>query len=694
MLEPYVSSWFNNGTGTSSAPNDYLRYTMFTNIRSQFTSANAGRPSVTFPAIGGASCSQIYGFENPANGLSDYATQYYTGFNVSYLGARSAIHGIVGSDLNTSGNIGITNVARNNFGCYSASAPVINQNSTVTNNYGLQGYTPNGPGTSTGPGTDGTNANVINVTSFSGNTLTLNTDHMIRQILPGITRIQLSNMSNSADNGNYYIISWPNTTTLTLANAATDFVVQNTTLSSTIASNDASFTVASVANWNSGPPWIVNIAGELVSCTTLASNTFSGCTRGFGTGLPAAGHNAGSAVGIGGGTITFSNGDTKNMSSLTAKQLNACTNPASGNPGVVCGDNFSYTGSLDQTILNHRGMTFTISGTSNSSLNSRTFYYNVENPGPVGQTFMNFYRELPNGSSTSGTATIIADQNYVPGRQGGTISFFDPDTSFAGQIAGFYERGAGTRVYSIAFNWNGYGDNGGILNGSSPNQSTLFNYTCIDASCGAVQAYSHPHWRNLYQAENFHAVAMANILHQRLAPYWLTTSLNSPDYGANFECTARSGARGNSLGCMNTTNAPQTLTVTLTPYLQNGQQIGQFIANSAAILFSTLAAGTNTVTVTVPIAGEAVWVFPVTFAGEFQQPTISARLADVPNASTVVVEYGYDQFRLDTAFNTVTCGTGAACLLPVDRNIGPVYYRLFYLNSAGAVIATGDIEVL
>jgi hypothetical protein len=43
-------------------------------------------------------------------------------------------------------------------------------------------------------------------------------------------------------------------------------------------------------------------------------------------------------------------------------------------------------------------------------------------------------------------------------------------------------------------------------------------------------------------------------------------------------------------------------------------------------------------------------------------------------------------------YQTQDCGNAANCLLNVDRSIGTVFYRLVYLNSSNAVIATSDLQ--
>jgi hypothetical protein len=298
------------------------------------------------------------------------------------------------------------------------------------------------------------------------------------------------------------------------------------------------------------------------------------------------------------------------------------------------------------------------------------------------------FRELPNGSSTSGTATVIADQTFILGRNGSTQLAQDPDAGFAGQIYNMILRGAGTRIYGIWANVQGYNPEGGFV-GAGPGSVATFNDTTIQGQ----QLYLHPHWENYYGRPNFHAIALANLLDQRIASYSLTASLPTPDYGAAWECTARKGTKGDMLACLNITNNPQTAAFTLTPHLVSGQQIVQFLANSQAIQLSTISAGTTTRSVTVPQGGVVVFLFPNAFSTELQQPVISVRLDDVANASKIAVRYGYDQYLLDKGDVMQDCGTGA-CQLLADRNIGPIFYRLIYLNSSGGVLAISDVQEL
>ena len=66
-------------------------------------------------------------------------------------------------------------------------------------------------------------------------------------------------------------------------------------------------------------------------------------------------------------------------------------------------------------------------------------------------------------------------------------------------------------------------------------------------------------------------------------------------------------------------------------------------------------------------------------------------LSDIANATKIAVRYGYDQYVLDAGNTVFDCGIGS-CTLPVDQQIGPVFYRLIYLGANGNVLAISDVQ--
>jgi hypothetical protein len=501
-------------------------------------------------------------------------------------------------------------------------------------------FSPNAPlygylsGTSTnygfqgGPTSPCTPANAstcgLAVSSFTGNTITFSSPHGLSTIIPGVSRVTLSGMSTTADNRSYYVISTPTATTMTVAMAATNFTATGAGGTITFSPSGASYTLA-------------------------ASNAT-------------------------GGTV------------------GTCNNVANGTGGTICSDTFS-TSTLHTDLPTHRGETATMTGVgagtgSYTTFNSTSFYYLPENGSTVTTTFGNHWRQIPVGSSTSGYAIIVPDNNAVIGRSGTTQGISDPPSVYASI---FYELGmriAGYRLYNQALNTNGTNPAGGFTTAGFQNNAVLG-----DTDGGRNQLYLHPRWENYLSVPNFHAAALANQFINSRQSLILTTSMNSPDYGRRFECFARSGSAGNAMWCVNMTNATQTIArVNTSAYLESGQNFIQWSLAQNGNAFSIVTAGTASLTnVVVPAGGTMFLEFPATYAGYLQQPTISAGLADVTNATDIVVRYGYDPYLI-AAGNVTQHFNGASSLtLNADRNIGPIYYRLIYLNSSGAVLATSDI---
>ena len=106
--------------------------------------------------------------------------------------------------------------------------------------------------------------------------------------------------------------------------------------------------------------------------------------------------------------------------------------------------------------------------------------------------------------------------------------------------------------------------------------------------------------------------------------------------------------------------------------------------------------GTTGETLTLGPDEKILILFPLNFVAELNQPVVSVRLADVSNAAKVVVRYGYDPYTLDASTDAVfDCSDmSAGCTLPVDRNIGPIYYRVIFLSASGAPLAMGDVQTL
>jgi hypothetical protein len=147
---------------------------------------------------------------------------------------------------------------------------------------------------------------------------------------------------------------------------------------------------------------------------------------------------------------------------------------------------------------------------------------------------------------------------------------------------------------------------------------------------------------------------------------------------------------------VNFSDSPQTRNVDLTSCAVANQPTIRYMTSWNGIAISTIAAGaTMDFNAVFPAASAGIYICSNNAAAEYSPPTLSVRLADVASSSKIVVRYAYQPFLLtQTTSNTVDCSTGAACLIPVDRNIGPTYYQIIYLSSSGQVLATSDVQTM
>jgi hypothetical protein len=124
-----------------------------------------------------------------------------------------------------------------------------------------------------------------------------------------------------------------------------------------------------------------------------------------------------------------------------------------------------------------------------------------------------------------------------------------------------------------------------------------------------------------------------------------------------------------------------------------GQRKIRYLSDYTGIQVSALANGVTSDTPAMTPGGTVAYLCPQNFAAELEQPTISAGLVDVANATRIVVRYTYLPFWVDNGTAIMDCGSGT-CALPVDRRIGPVYYRLIYLDSNSKILAVSDVQTL
>jgi hypothetical protein len=198
---------------------------------------------------------------------------------------------------------------------------------------------------------------------------------------------------------------------------------------------------------------------------------------------------------------------------------------------------------------------------------------------------------------------------------------------------------------------------------------------------------------NPFFETSYWAMATMNNLAHRLAKYEFQSHLPSPDYGPFIEASAHSGAPGNMQVLQNLAMNNQTVTVNLSSCDVPGQQKIRYLADYTGIVVSILANGVTSDTPVMTSGGTVAYLCPQNFADELQQPTITARLADVPNATKIVVRYAYLPYWVDNGTAVADCSSGT-CALPVDRQLGPVYYRLIYLNANSQILAVSAVQIL
>jgi hypothetical protein len=362
------------------------------------------------------------------------------------------------------------------------------------------------------------------------------------------------------------------------------------------------------------------------------------------------------------------------------------------------------TASLTTTVdpacasYNHRGQTVTVSGTG-LAFDTTTYYATFNSPvaGCGSPHNLNLW-QISTGSSTGGAATITPDNNYIRGRNipspsGNEIG---PRFMFANYSECLIVGAAGARDYVMYSDENSFNAATGQYSAGVVADNTVFN----DAHA-SNQEGAHPHWNNGpnnvssgHAVRSFEAPSGAVRLYNRLAKFLLQPRQNSPDYGPLFDASLRSGSNGRLLLVQSLTEGVYTRTVDLTNCVVSGQATIKYYATWQGITITMIGAGTASDTLTFDPGGLAAYVCSNNAAAEYSPPIVSARLADVPNAASVLVRYNYAPWLLRyETINALNCGTGS-CTVPVDRQIGTVYYQLIYIDGAGRVLATSDVQTL
>lgn len=403
------------------------------------------------------------------------------------------------------------------------------------------------------------------------------------------------------------------------------------------------------------------------------------------------GLNTSSTGGFNNGTITF-----QDTTAFTLSNGSASNDPERYNFANPASDPTCQ-------IVRKRGQTAVITGTTLSGwtgpdINGQTLYAapwgNAACVGGI--TGVNWYF-VPSFSGAGGTGRLYPNNYYVPGRDS-TFYAHGYRWLFGTPLEAAIVGGAGQRAYA-------YGVNGSDAE-SHNTASGLFSSVAATVNRKFVDNYDAQDYQNgILSAptaapelvSGWWAKATANKLISALVPCLYATRLPSPDYGPYMEATARTSATCNVILAKSFLDNPQTITFDLTPVTISGQQSIQHLIKPSGIQTTILAANTTSVAVTLEAGDAIAFVHPTTFAGSIQQRVQSFRLADVTNATKIVVEYAYTSYALDSTQTdylplTVDCGTGSNCPIPVDLGIGLPYWRVKYLDTNGVVLARGAIQ--
>src|ERR1035438_10505998 len=209
----------------------------------------------------------------------------------------------------------------------------------------------------------------------------------------------------------------------------------------------------------------------------------------------------------------------------------------------------------------------------------------------------NWWRQLPNLSSSGGTAFIVPDLWYRRGISWQTNSEVSPMYEAASVNECAIEGCSGHRPYSGLQGDPQYFDRTVIgLNDPYPSHlNWLFNPT----SFADVQASFNPVVDFAKSQLAAVGITFPNLLHERLIKYEFQPRLNSPDYGPFFEAAARTGTFGNLLMIQSMADNTISCTANLAPSLVTGQPIIRISATWSSIEpIVTLPAGTASDTMT------------------------------------------------------------------------------------------------
>jgi hypothetical protein len=514
----------------------------------------------------------------------------------------------------------------------------------------------------------------ISGVTCSGDTCTWPSDHGIRNVPSGCAmELVISGSSDPDWNGIFCVVQAPTSTTLRVAKKYyTDLAVDATT-NTKVTSTSRGFVAGDVNRY------VVVFNGNGFTTGSYQINSVSGGAATLAS-SPAALHTTGGYFYVSSyaatanktdGTINWASGATASVSSLT---LN--------------GQQIIKT--VDDNCV-HRGEDFTVSGGSTGgTFWTNTKFYNRAWPVP-----------LPNNYCASHGYQDIWLPYLPAGEASGTISVaLYPDAEFhRGLYQGVGGEGIGGPVFPA---WEMM--EGAVSRSTGyrlyPNVSLNFSYVPYGL-WGQTFTSIGPLYNNGDggMIPGFWAFAPGQLLFERLATsgylYGTPAPNGCPDLGFLYDCDLRSASKGNLLMFLSAAAVPTTRTIDISGCAVSGQPTVKYAVDTTGLVISTIPANSTTDTnATIPGGGMLIYLCSNNEAAEYTPPTISVRLQDIPGAASVVVHYSLVPYLLNqnTAGN-MNCGTGT-CTIPWDPKIGPLYYRLTYLDGNGAVIASSDVQSL
>lgn len=643
-VEPFAAGWYANGLSGGANP-DYPHYDVFAKFIAQLNATpyannfimqyppNGGNPPLTFANWGSNSTYSQAQSIGAINSIATSSDIYWPNGILPYLNSR-----LPAINLDAVGNPGYH--YRSLYGAYDPDKPFVGLTETTGAYFGLTGYP-------------------VSVTSASGNTITFSAPHGITNIVPGLTRLWLAGATDGSGatdtcNNNFMVLAAPTPTTLTVLLAATNFTATGTSIIS--GGGTAHF-----AGAVSPAPSTLSLVGMDGAGTPAYHPTPSGS-------LP-------------GDLLNLSTAWSPNNYRLRGQTFTISGFTGTSTPTASCLISANCTPNAATFVLSPENLNISLAPSGGVSVDGHSVNYSQ----------MLWYHEVPSLNCTGGTAKIQLDFGFHTGISASILgSNLNAPWALGSFWEGLHSRASGTRAYKLGWAPNGYSDQTGFTDISY--QSALAQFA--NTAAGG-QSYANEHFENNFSVPTFWAVSNGMLEAARDAKYFLSPAQNSPDCGPYIDCSVRCGAAGCVFFALNITDGVQPFkSPNLAPYETSGQAIIRKIVNATGIgPIAVISAGTATDTLTLQPLDAVVYTFPVTFAGELQQPTLAVRMADVANASDLVIHWSYDLYHLQVDPNIYDCGGTGLCTLPADLNFrsspsGPaIYLQYLFRNSSGNILS-------